>query len=221
MPARAPVTNLWQGRPQGKAARAAPPPRQKRQRAADLARGLAADDDEGGDTVADVAQAASSWWHSLASPWDKEIFLLAIPALFSVLLDPIMGMVSTAIIGSRLGTAPLGAVGLCTIVFNFSNFIWNFLLYTTTPRIAAAAAKGDTDSASQITSQGLWLASFIGLTMSVLLYNFCPAIFAAMGAKPEVVVHAVAYMRMRCLASPAILMYYVLSGTFRGFKDTK
>lgn len=37
----------------------------------------------------------------------------------------------------------------------------------------------------------------------------------------QVVVHAVAYMRMRCLASPAILMYYVLSGTFRGFKDTK
>lgn len=37
----------------------------------------------------------------------------------------------------------------------------------------------------------------------------------------QVVVHAVAYMRMRCLASPAILAYYVLSGTFRGFKDTK
>ncbi len=124
--------------------------------------------------------------------------------------DPIMGMVSTAIIGSRLGTAPLAAVGLCTvggrlalfalllacllvqgaravgnslsafrdgledeqppllwppnlirpflsallqIVFNFSNFIWNFLLYTTTPRIASAAAKGDTEGASKITSQ--------------------------------------------------------------------
>lgn len=38
---------------------------------------------------------------------------------------------------------------------------------------------------------------------------------------PQVVAPAVAYMRMRCLASPAILMYYVLSGTFRGFKDTK
>ena len=66
---------------------AAPPPRRRqRQRAADLVRGLAADDDEGGDSVADVAQAASSWWHSLASPYDKEIFLLAVPALFSVLL---------------------------------------------------------------------------------------------------------------------------------------
>lgn len=31
-----------------------------------------------------------------------------------------MGMVSTAIIGSRLGTESLAAVGLVTIVFNFS-----------------------------------------------------------------------------------------------------
>lgn len=34
--------------------------------------------------------------------------------------------------------------------------------------------------------QGLWLATLIGLSMFGLLYNFCPAIFAAMGAKPEV-----------------------------------
>ncbi len=43
-----------------------------------------------------------------------------LPACPSVLLDPIMGMVSTAVIGSKLGTAPLAAVGLVTICFNFS-----------------------------------------------------------------------------------------------------
>ena len=46
-----------------------------------------------------------------------------------------MGLVDVAIVG-RLGTEPLAAVGLCTVVYNFSNFIWNFLLYTTTPRWA-------------------------------------------------------------------------------------
>lgn len=64
-------------------------PQQQQQRAADMVRGLAADDDEG----ASVAEAASSWWRSLGSPYDREILLLAVPALFSVLLDPIMGMV--------------------------------------------------------------------------------------------------------------------------------
>ncbi|EFN56262.1 hypothetical protein CHLNCDRAFT_57674 [Chlorella variabilis] len=192
-----------------------PPPR-----AADIVGALEAGaDDDGGSPALSHASASTAW--QLGSPYDKEIFLLAIPALFSVLLDPIMGMVSTAIVGSTLGTQALAAVGLCTIVFNFSNFVFNFLLYTTTPRIAAAAARKDSDGVSQIMSQGLWIATTFGLSMSVLLWNRCPAIFAAMGAQPEVVGPAVAYMRARCIASPAILMYYVLSGTFRGFKDTK
>ena len=156
----------------------------------------------------------------LTSPWDAEIFNLAIPALFSTLLDPIMGVVDTAIVG-RLGTEPLAAVGLATIVYNFSNFIWNFLLYTTTPRIAAAASRNDTAQVSAITAQGLWVAACIGCTMTILLWNYCPMILHGMGASPGVLHHAVQYLRGRCIASPAIMMFYVLSGTFRGFKDTR
>lgn len=155
----------------------------------------------------------------ITSPYDKEIFALAVPALFSVLLDPMMGMVDTAIVG-RLGTEPLAAVGLSTIIYNFSNFIWNFLLYTTTPRIAAAVSRKDDAGVSRITSQSLWVAGVIGLGMTLLLWNYCPAMFKAMGAKPEVMPHAVLYLRGRCIASPAILCFYVLSGTFRGYKDT-
>jgi Na+-driven multidrug efflux pump len=137
----------------------------------------------------------------------------------STLLDPMMGMVDTAIVG-RLGTAPLAAVGLSTIVYNFSNFAFNFLLYTTTPRIAAAVSRNDIAGVSRITSQGLWVAFAIGASMTVFLWNACPAIFAAMGASPEVASHAVPYLRGRCIASPSIMMFFVLSGTFRGFKDT-
>lgn len=156
---------------------------------------------------------------ALYSPWDAEIFRLAVPALFSMLLDPVMGVVDTAIVG-RLGTEPLAAVGLSTVLYNFSNFIWNFLLYTTTPRIAAAASRDDRAGVSAITAQGLWVAAAIGVTMTVVLWTRCPALFAGMGASPGVLEHAVPYLRGRCIASPAILMFYVLAGTFRGFKDT-
>ena len=130
-----------------------------------------------------------------------------------------MGMVDTAIVG-RLGTEPLAAVGLSTVLYNFSNFIWNFLLYTTTPRIAAAVSKDDRAGVSKITSQGLWVASAIGIVMTSVLWTQCPKMFAGMGASPAVLEHAVPYLRGRCIASPAILMFYVLAGTFRGFKDT-
>ena len=136
-----------------------------------------------------------------------------------MLLDPVMGMVDTAIVG-RLGTEPLAAVGLSTVLYNFSNFIWNFLLYTTTPRIAAAVSRDDKAGISAITSQGLYVAAIIGISMTTILWIQCPSMFAGMGASSGVLEHAVPYLRGRCIASPAILMFYVLAGTFRGFKDT-
>ena len=48
-----------------------------------------------------------------------------------------------AIIG-RLGTAPLGAVGLSTLIFVFSNLFFNFLTVCTTSTVATAAAEKDT-----------------------------------------------------------------------------
>jgi hypothetical protein len=68
--------------------------------------------------------------HTLCFSSDQSQACLAAP---QILLDPVMGMVDTAIVG-RLGTEPLAAVGLSTMIFNFSQFLWNFLLYATTPR---------------------------------------------------------------------------------------
>eukprot|EP00887_Chlorella_sp_A99_P007431 scaffold2.g7431.t1 len=131
-----------------------------------------------------------------------------------------MGLVDTAIVG-RLGTAPLAGVGVGTILMNFSSFLWNFLLYTTVPRIAAAAAKKDLTAVSKITAQGLWVATAIGCVTTTVLWFGCPAMFAAMGVAPSVAAQAVPYLRGRCVASPAVLAFFVLAGTFRGFKDTR
>ena len=68
-----------------------------------------ADDRGGAEQPSD--HAADSW---LRSHHDGEIFRLAIPALAAVMLDPLMGLVDTAIVG-RLGAPQLGAVGLATV----------------------------------------------------------------------------------------------------------
>eukprot|EP00889_Picochlorum_renovo_P006885 jgi/Picre1/33915/NNA_001394.t1 len=157
---------------------------------------------------------------SLKSPWDAEIFSLALPALLTTLLDPLMGLIDASIIG-RVGTVQLAAVSCSTVLSNFSTFIFNFLLYTTTPRIAAAASRNDMDQVSKITAHGLWLAIAIGVITSTVLFFGCPVFFTILGATPEVMGHAVNFFRIRCLATPAIMMTYVMSGVFRGFKDTQ
>lgn len=157
---------------------------------------------------------------ALSTVWDAEIVRLAFPALLTTLLDPVMSMIDAAIVG-RLGTAQLAAVGACTVMYNFSNFVFNFLLYTTTPRIAAAASCNDSDQVSKIASQGLWVAITIGCVMGSALFVACPVLFSMIGTSADVMQHAVPFLRVRCLASPAIMMSYVMSGVFRGFKDTK
>ncbi len=47
-----------------------------------------------------------------------------------------------AIVG-RLGTASLGAVGLSTLLFVFSNLFFNFLTVVTTSNVAGAFAVND------------------------------------------------------------------------------
>ncbi len=93
--------------------------------------------------------------------------------------------------------------------------------YTTTPRIAAAASTNNMAAVSKIASQGLWVAITIGTITGISLAIACPTLFALMGTSPEVMEYAVPFLRVRCLSSPAIMMTYVMSGVFRGFKDTK
>ena len=51
---------------------------------------------------------------------------------------------SAALVG-RLGTTPLAAVGVSTMPIIFFGVVFNFLLFLTTPAVARAVAKGDTD----------------------------------------------------------------------------
>ena len=68
---------------------------------------------------------------------------------------------------------------------------------------------------------GLWVAGAIGCAMTTLLWTGCGRMFGAMGVAPGVAAHAVHYLRGRCIALPAVLAFFVLAGTFRGFKDTR
>lgn len=68
-----------------------------------------------------------------------EIWALALPALCAMLLDPVMNMIDMAIVG-HLGTEQLGAVSMGSLSVALSAFVFSFLLFLTTPKVAAAAA---------------------------------------------------------------------------------
>src|SRR3546814_11002862 len=77
-------------------------------------------------------------------------------------------MTDTSVVG-RLGTVPLGGLALASTVLNTLVWVFNFLSYGTTVRVAVRRGRGDREGAASDALQALWLALGIGLGVAVLI----------------------------------------------------
>lgn len=156
---------------------------------------------------------------SLLSRTDKTILGLAIPALGSLAIDPLLSLADTAFV-ARLGTVELAALGVDTAILTFAFFLFNFLAGVLTPLVARALGKGDVSEARRWVGDALVLAAVLGVLVTVVLVVFAPALVRAMGATDEIAGPAVDYLRIRGLSTTAVLIATVGHGAFRGHKDT-
>lgn len=157
---------------------------------------------------------------ALRSPHDRAILGLAIPALGSLAIDPLVSLVDSIFVG-RLGPAPLGALAIDGAIFSLAFVIFNFLAYGTTPRVGRALGRGDREEAGRIVVQALGLAVVAGLFVTLFLQGMARPLLASMGAKDELEAPALAYLRIRALAGPAVLLTTAAHGAFRGYRDTR
>ncbi len=151
---------------------------------------------------------------------DREILALAIPAMGALAIDPLLTLADTAFV-ARLGTVELAALGVDTAILGFAFFAFNFLAYVLTPLVARALGSGQVDEARRWVGDALLLAVVLGLGVSVALEVAAPLFVDLMGAGGDVADPAVSYLRIRALATPAVLVVTVGHGAFRGHKDTK
>lgn len=70
----------------------------------------------------------------------------------------------------HLGTQQLGAVSLASLATSLATYIFSFLVFLTTPRIAAAHAHGDSDRVSRLAAVGLWLAAVTGTAVALTMH---------------------------------------------------
>lgn len=151
---------------------------------------------------------------------DKAILALAVPALGALAIDPLLTLADTAFV-ARLGTTELAALGVDTAILGFAFFAFNFLAYVTTPLVARAIGRGEKEEARRWVGDALLLAILLGVIVAVILEVAAPLFVDLMGASPEVAGPAVSYLRIRALATPAVLVVTAGHGAFRGHKDTR
>lgn len=151
---------------------------------------------------------------------DRDIFRLGIPALGALAADPLVSIVDTIFVG-RLGVVPLAALAVNAAIFSLAFVAFNVLEYGTTPIVASAGGRGDRAAAGRTVIQALGIAALAGPVATLILLGFANPILDVMGASGELREPALAYLRIRAFAAPAVLIVTAGHGIFRGYLDTR
>src|SRR5215207_654907 len=90
----------------------------------------------------------------LRSPHDREIAALAVPALGSLIAEPLYILADTAVVG-HLGTPQLGGLAVASTILLTGYAVFIFLAYGTTGAVARLIGAGDEREAAHQGVQGL------------------------------------------------------------------
>jgi putative MATE family efflux protein len=151
---------------------------------------------------------------------DAEILRLALPAFGALVAEPLFLLADSAIVG-RLGTVPLGGLGVASQALTTLVGLSIFLAYGTTAAVARQLGAGHRDAAIRHGIDGLWLAAGIGLAVLAVGWPLAPLIAAAFGGTPAVSHEAVIYLRVSLLGVPSMLAVLASTGVLRGLQDTR
>eukprot|EP00210_Caulerpa_lentillifera_P007720 g7366.t1 len=157
-----------------------------------------------------------------------EIVAIALPALGTVLADPLMSLVDTACVG-QISATQLAALGPNTAIFNFIFMAFSFIGSAVANILASNSTKTEGLESEEINrrkeycetilSHSLVLAVGIGVLMTVLLFLTGQGLLKMMGASTTVMPAALPYLLIRALATPAALFIAVSQGACLGQQD--
>ncbi len=148
------------------------------------------------------------------------IATLSLPILLSLIAEPLTGLVDTGFV-SRLGAAPLAALGVGAGALSSALWVFYFLGIATQTEVAQTFGRGNLAGASQSLSLALLIGAVISLLLSGLLYAGVDLVSAVLGAQGLVHDLATEYIRLRLLGAPAVIIVIIGFGALRGLQDMK
>lgn len=150
---------------------------------------------------------------------DRRIMMIAVPALGSLIVQPLYVLTDTIVVG-RLGTVPLGGLALASTAISTLVWVFNFLVYGTTVRVSVRRGRGDRNGAASDALQGLWLALGIGLVIATLMATMTRPLITLFGDDPAVIDQGVIYLRISTVGVPFSFVMMACTGYLYGIQDT-
>ena len=145
----------------------------------------------------------------------RTLFRLSIPVLFSLVAEPLTGLVDTAFV-ARLGAVELAALGVGTMALSSIFWIFNFLGVATQTDVAKAEGRGDGSLTGAICGMAMGISLLLGLGSALLLWPFASVVTGVLGASGDIQTAADSYTIIRLIGSPAILVTIAGFGALRG-----
>ena len=155
----------------------------------------------------------------LKSPF-RTFFSLWLPVLFSLIAEPLTGLVDTAFV-ARLGADSLAALGVGTMVLSGVFWIFNFLSVGSQTEVSQALGRREMERGGRIASLAMLLALCAGLALMLLAWMFAAPVARAMGAAEAVHRQAVVYIQWRAAGAPAVLLTMTAFGVLYGLQDMR
>lgn len=157
---------------------------------------------------------------SRARGLNRQILALAVPAFGALVAEPLFLLADSAIVG-HLGTPQLAGVGVAAAVLQTVVGLMVFLAYSTTPAVARHLGAGRLPEAVAVGRDGLWVAAGLGVVLSAAGWAVGRPLLRAMGARGEVLEHAVVYLHWSLPGLTAMLLVLAATGVLRGLQDTR
>ena len=150
----------------------------------------------------------------------KTMVFLSVPIMISLIAEPLTGLADTAFV-ARLGTAPLAALGVGTVMLSSLFWVFNFLGIGTQTEVARNLGSGNTERARELCGLALVMGALFGVSLILLGLPLCRKAAELMGAQGAVQDGAQLYLSIRLFGLPALLLTTVSFGAMRGLQDMK
>jgi putative MATE family efflux protein len=148
------------------------------------------------------------------------LFFFSIPSILGSLLEPISGVVDSALVG-HINTVWLAALSIGVILLSSFTWVFNFLIHTSTQAVSEAFSKGNSVVLIRKVKVAIYLSFIIGIVSSVFLYIFRLPLFELAGASSELVGHVEKYFNVRLLGQTFLIVSFTCISILRGLSKVK
>ncbi|EKS6329292.1 TPA: MdtK family multidrug efflux MATE transporter [Enterobacter hormaechei] len=150
----------------------------------------------------------------------RQLLALAIPVIVAQVAQTAMGFVDTVMAGGYSAT-DMAAVAIGTSIWLPAILFGHGLLLALTPVIAQLNGSGRRDRVAHQVRQGFWLAGFVSVLITIVLWNAGYIIRAMHNIDPALADKAVGYLRALLWGAPGYLFFQVARNQCEGLAKTK